>query len=902
MSDEGRPSAGPGGRRPIHPRPVEDDVRRELDAHLALSTEDLIAHGWTAAEARAEARRRFGDEEEVRRRMEKIARSHDRRRRRALRLEALLQDVRFAFRTLRRTPGMTLVALGTLALGIGANTAVFSVVEGVLLRPLPFQDPGRIVTVLERSERFQVMGAAWPNFLDWEARSRSAVGWGAYVPQSLTILGPERGVAGQVARVSAGFFTTLGVQPESGRLLRPDEHRAGADPAAVVSHGFWQRELGSRTDLENLSVDAGGMRLRIVGVLPASFDFPAGTDLWFPIELEVWGEHSRTAHNYRALARLAPGVDLDTAQRELDALMGRLTAGEPAGDYLATGVVVRRLHDALTARARRPLLLLASGALLVLLIACANLAGTFLARAETRLQEMAVRASLGAGRGRLARQLLTEASLLSALGALAGTGLAAGVLAAVRRGAPTALPRLEDVHVSGTALAIAGAAAVLTATLFGLAPAVRAARVEPGRALGGASRSVTGGGRRGRVPILVTGQIALATVLLTTGGLLARSLAGVLAVDPGFDSGAVAVANLQLPPSLYPDDAALVAAYDRLLAELAARPGVASAGLGSLIPMGAGFASGSVRVEGGPEPTRSGAYQVVDTGFFAALDIPLLRGRLFEPGDDAGRPDVVVVSRSFAEAAWPGQDPIGKRMNGGGMDGYLDASLSEELPWDVRNRWATVIGVVGDVRYQGLTAEAPATYYFHYRQRPARARAAGLVARGPRAAGSPTAPTATLRDLLRDFDPLVPARVEPLERLVARSTAERRLTLTLLAAFALLALGLSALGIYGVVSFAVARRTREMGIRLALGARPEEVRSLVQRGAFGMATVGLVVGVAGALAAGRVVEGLLYGVQPTDPLTLGVVAALVGGASWAASWWPARRSARVDPALTMRTD
>ncbi len=815
-------------------------------------------------------------------------------------LDGILQDFKYAIRTLARSPAFTVVAVLTLALGIGANTAIYSLVDGVLLRPLPYEDSDEIVRVMERNDAFSTMSVAWPNYVDWREQNRTLESLAVYAAYSTTILGGERPVQGTGAMVSEEFFDVLGVSPLRGRGLRPEDHREGVAPVAVVSHGFWQNELGTPEDLSGITLEAGpsSLSFEVVGVMPPSFDFPLGTDVWLPAELQVYGATSRTAHNYRGLGRLADGVALPAAQRELSAIIARANAGNDS-EYAGTGAELTRLHAALTGSARQPLYLLLGASALLLLVACSNLASNFLARARSRERELAVRASLGAGRSRLVRQLFAEALTLSAAGAAAGLLLAQAVIRALTALAPPGtIPRLEGVGLDPGVLAFTGAVTVVTAVLFGLFPALRASRSDPGSALRAGQRGSSGRVQDRVWRLLVGGEAALAVVLLVGSGLLVRSFGEVLSVDPGFDSQGVVAVDLSLPATRFPDDASKAAYFQELRRELERVPGARDVGIVDNLPLGAGISNGQIHVDGGPRPFVSGRYQSASAGYFEVMEIPLLRGRLFDERDHADAEHVAVVSESFAELAWPGEDPVGKRITGGGMDNYTDPDSAGPASHP-QVRWARVIGVVGDVRHRSLTEDVAPTYYFHYVQRPMRMLSAHAVVD---VAGDPRALATPIRTAARRASPDVPVDVRPMDGVVLSAVGDRRFTMLILAAFGLSALLLAAVGIYGVVSYSVARRTREMGIRIALGARPVDVRSLVQRGALVTVVVGSAAGLLGALALSRVVRSFLYQVSPADPLTLGAVAAALVGTAWLASWIPARRSTRVDPMRTMRAE
>ena len=876
---EGRRIGGLGERSP------GDDVRREIRAHIEMRTEELVAGGMDPVRAREEARRRFGDEERVAREAERMSRGKAGRSRW---FEDLRQDGAYALRSLARSPSFALMAIVTLALGIGANVTIFSVIEGVLLAPLPYAAPERIVWVAETTDGgSRTMAVAWPNLVDWRERSTSFAGLAPFGSGPTLVAGGEQAVRVGVARVGEDFWDVFPVQPLQGRLTVPDDHRFGVEPVAVVSRRFWETELGGEPVGER-SIETSGHRLRVVGVLPAGFQFPDETDVWIAAELAEPNVY-RTAHNWSVVGRLADGASVERAEEELDRItLAVVSASGEDPEYLADGARVLALQEQIVGSARRPLLLLMGAAGFVLLVACTNLASTLLARGAVRARELAVRASLGAARGRLIRQLLTESLILAALGAAAGVLLGALLVRALQAMGPGAVPRLGEIGLSGGVLAFTAAVTVGTALLFGLLPALRMSEGGGGEALRQGRGST---GTRGPLwRVLVGTEVALALVLLTGSGLLMRSFGELLAADAGFDGGDVLAAEVDLSQLKYPDPFQHGRWHAELLERLAALPGVASAGVVSSAPLSGFLPNGRMELDGDPEKFADGGYVAADPGFFAALDIPLLQGRLFEASDGEGSPWVAIVSRSFAERYWPGEDAVGKQVTGGGMD-----DLWQERPF------ATVVGVVGDVRYRDLGREPAPTVYFPAAQRPFRIRW-GATVLVEAAAGAPSSLAAEVRALASELDPDAALRLRTMDEVVSGSLADRRFPMLVLGAFALVALALAVVGIHGVVSYGVARRTREMGIRMALGAAPGLVVRQVVRESIGMVAAGLVVGVLGALALSRVLAGLLYGVSATDPLTLVGVVALLLGFGFLASWVPARAGTRIDPMVTMRAE
>lgn len=869
---------------------VAEDVEREIRAHLEMRAEELEREGWEPAAARVEARRLFGDREEVARRCRGLAKQRNRAVRRTRRMDAFLQDVRYALRTLARSPGFATVALLTLALGIGANTAIFSVVNGVLLRPLPYERPHELVSIRELGTRGQAMPVAFANYVDWRAESTSFSGIALANSFRTTVLGGEEPISASVGLVGEDFWKVFPVRPLEGRLTVSTDHVPGAQPVLVVSRSFWQNELGGRP-IEALSLEVLGLHARVVGIVADGFGYPDGVRIWTPGE-PLSGSTSRSAHNWDVVARMAPGVELERARAEVDAITRRVVAASAEDvdpDFLAVGAVTVPLVEEIVGDVRLPLYLLLGAASLVLLVACTNLASTLLARGTARARELAVRSSLGAGGGRIARQLLTESLLLAGLGALAGTGLAWLVVRGIVAAGPAFLPRVPEIAIDGGVLGYTAAVAVLTAMLFGLLPARRLTRVEAGEALRSGGRGNAADGRARVWRLLVGVEVALALVLLVGSALVVRSFRTLLAQDLGFDASDVNVAVVALSRAKYPEGRDHARFYDAFLAELERMPGVSAAGVMSAIPFEGGMSSGGIELDEDPAKRAVASYVVASAGAFEALDVPLVQGRLFDERDGPGDEHVAIVNRAFAERYWPGEDAVGHSVSGGGMDDF----------WEQRT-FARVIGVVGDVRHD-LTRGAYPTVYFPYTQRPFRLQATGSVL-VEAAGGDPAGLTPALRDRLRSADPDVPVRIRPLPETMRASVGERRFVMLVLGGFSLIALILAGVGIFGVVSYTVARRTREMGIRMALGADRGGVLRLVMGAAFRLVAGGLVLGILASLAFTRVLRSLLFQTSPTDPLALSAAVLVLGAAALLASWLPARAATRVDPMVTMRAE
>lgn len=810
-------------------------------------------------------------------------------------MRALLSDVRLAIRTLRRSPSYTIAGLITLILGIGAITAVFSVVHGILLSPLPFAEPDRLVRVWERNRTGEdIPRVAWKNFSDWRASASSFDALVAHSPaKQTTILLDGEPVHVGVSGVSERFLQMFGTFPVLGRDFLPEEHQLGGDPAVVASHAFWRSQLGGAPDISGFRVTIGDHVARIVGVLPPEFRYPPGGDVLYPLE---WSRQSdsRTSHNLEVVGRLSGGTTGSAARAELDAITRRFREEDPSivGEewferFFPYTVGVEPLHDALIGDVRRPLWVLMWGAALVLLVCCTNLTITTLARAIGREQECSIRRALGGSRAAVVRQLFVESLLLAFIGAALGVLFAASAVRALVALAPADLPRIENVDVHGAVLAAAVIATLLSSVLFGLLPALRAA----GGRMGGMLRVGAASAMQGRDRIwrlLIGFEIALAFVLLSSATLLIRSFANVISVDPGYRTESLLTATVHPLTGRYPDDDSKRRYYDALLRQLAAVPGVMDVGLISTPPMASG-PNGHVHVDGRSETGATGDYQLVGGDYFQIMGIPLLRGRAFDSSDRAGAPDVVIVSESFAKVAWPGEDPIGKRMTGGGLDSYGG-----------RQRWASVVGVAGDVHQHDLTAEPTPTFYFPYHQRPFMARnmTAILSAEGDNVETLGSA----VRAAVREVDPSVAAMLSTMEARMAGALSSRASITMILGGFSGVALLLACVGVWGVVTYAVARRRREIGVRMALGADTRSVRHLLQRDSLWAAGTGAALGLGLSLWLSRLLDRLLFEIAPVDLTSLVAVGAILGAAVWLSSFVPSLRASRLPPMDAMRSE
>ena len=876
-------------RRRLFDMPPAEDVGREVRFHIDMKVEELVAQGWSPDAARAEAERRFGDRDGVEDEARRIVERHRRAVRRAGRWETMWLDVRFGARTLLRRPAFTIVAVLTLGLGVGANAAVFSVIQRLLLAPLPYADADRLVRLWEVSERGTEIPFAEPNFFDVRDRLRAVESVATHPTfrfgGPLTVLGGNRPSREQVAFVSGSFFDVMETSAVRGRLPTPEEARPGAEPVAVVALSLWSDLLGAEPDLSRLSLEVGSRRYQVIGVLPRGFEYPNGSRIWVPADPNM--QSDRTSHNYAVVGRLRAGVTLDAARTEATALARSLRA-QHGENMNAVDFRVLSLRDELYGDYRRPLLLLLGAAAIVLLVACTNLASTLLARASAREQEFAVRTALGAGRARVVRQLFNESLLLALLGAIAGVVFAALSLRALTVLAPSSALRDGGFGVGPAVMAFALAASIFAALVFGLLPALRATRGDLAATLREGGRGGVGA-RAGVWNALVITEAALALVLLVSSALLLRAFVHTLDADPGFEPAGVVVAGLSVPTTRYPNDTTIAVLHARILDAARAVPGVESAGMVSHLPFGGSGVNGGLRILGAPDAEPYADYRVASAGYFETLRIPLLRGRAFDDRDRIGTETVALVSRSFADRFLAEGDPVGRQL----------ADLSNDSWYYGRESPVTIIGVVDDVLHRGFLAPPAATVYVCACQRAYWMSGAQLVVRT-------TEPIAGVVDGLRTaiagVEREMPVQYTLMRDVMRATVADRRFSLIVLAAFSALTLLLAAVGIYGVVSYGVARRRREMGIRLALGAYPAGVARLVVRHALAVVSIGIALGIAGAAIAARLISAQLAGAPGLDPLTVAATAAILLVVAFAASWIPARRVIRIDPLSTLRSE
>ncbi len=813
-------------------------------------------------------------------------------------MEQITQDIRFAVRTWVRTPALTAAVVLTLALGIGANTAIFSVVNAVLLRPLPYEEPGQLVRVYDEnpSRGFSRFAVSLPNFADWRAQNDVFQEMAAYDFQAgnLATGGEPRRVT--YSRVTPGLSGLLGVVPALGRTFRPDEDQPGRDDVLVLSHGFWQEQFGGDHRILGTTVRLHGESCTIVGVLPPGFRFPTDeVALWRPLPGQTDNPLERGHHYLNALARMKPGVTLEQAQAGMSAIAARLVIEYPNSNE-GFGVSVVPMREAAISEARPAVLILWAAVALVLMIACANVSNLLLAQTASRRKELAIRGVLGAGRPRLLVQLLTEALIVCVVSGLAGLALASWSLRWLSGLAADALPRGGDLSMDGRVLAFTAIAAILTALLVGVAPALGASRVDLNEPLKeGGRTSGAGAGRRVR-KVLVVSEVAIAVLLAVGAVLLIRSFAALARTDPGFDPADMVTFRISLPEAAYPTAEQTDLFHQQLLERLEALPQVESAAVINQPPLAGDLEIWGFAIEGRAASDADAAanlrLRTVSPGYFTTMKIPLQRGRLLTRFDARHGENVLVVSRAMAERFWPGEDPVGQRLRIRGWETWFGGPDATETIW-----WR-IVGVVGDVPDVALDAGPNPIAYMPYAQYPDPSLTMSVVARAT--SGTAGAVTAARGEVLALDGDLPIFRVRTMDEILRDSVARRRVSMLLLVVFAAAALVLAVVGIYGVVSYSVAQRTHEIGVRLALGARPRDILVEVVGQSLLLGGIGAGIGLAGALLLTRFLESLLFGVAATDPATLGGVPAVLILAALAAAYLPARRAAITDPVAALR--
>ncbi|MGH9831537.1 MAG: ABC transporter permease [Blastocatellia bacterium] len=816
-------------------------------------------------------------------------------------MRTLWQDLRYGARMLIKKPGFTLIAVLTLALGIGANTAIFSVVNGVLLKPLPYRAPDELIRVFETSQTQPKFPMSGGNFQDYRDQNSTLAGLALYTRQDVDLSQDDKPERLAALRVSAGFFDVLGVQPLLGREFRREDELPDSNRVVILSHRLWQRRFNSDPGIVGRAVTLSGQPFTVVGVMPPGVQHVGGdyrsmahgesVDVWWPVALRP--QANRGAHFLNAVGRLKPGVPLAQASADFNVIAERLAQQFPNTNR-NWRITIQPLHEEIVGRAQTTLLVLFGAVFFVLLIACVNVANLLLARATAREREMAVRSAVGAGRGRIVRQLLTESLLLAVISSAVGILMAQWAIDALGALGPEQLPRLQAVSIDGRILLFTLALTLLTGVLFGLAPALQAGQVNLNELLKEGGRSGAGVRQRRLRDALVVVEVALALVLLVGAGLLVRSFWKLQQADSGFDHERVLTANLLLRGARYDNGPKIIAFQKQLLERVSALPGVQSAGLTSDLPWTGYDENAGFTIEGKTFPPNDGPsarYHVASSDYFRAIGVPLVAGRFFNDADrmpdgpdGTGALRVVLINRAMADRYWPGENAVGKRFSFSSQPREQD--------------WFNVAGVVGDVKdFPHSPAAAPAFYWATTQQ------AFPQTILAVRTSAEPLGLIEAVRNELRALDKdLSLAEAQTLETVAATAVAGRRFTLWLVGLFALTALLLAAIGIYSVLSYLVAQRTHEIGVRMALGAQLGDVLKLVIRQGMTLVLFGLASGVVVAFGLTQLMTGLLFEVKATDPLTFALVAALLAVVALLACWIPARRATKVDPMVALRCE
>jgi putative ABC transport system permease protein len=874
------------------------ELQDELESHIQMHTEDNLRSGMTPEEARRQAMIQMGG-------IESTKEAYRDQRGLPL-LETLFQDIRFGARQLLKNPGFAAVAVLTLALGIGANTAIFSVVDAVLLRPLAYPDSGQLVSLSERGPDWSGGSLSYPNFTDWRNQQSVFEKFGVYTGGNFTLTGAGEPVRLAGAQMSADVFAALRAPPEIGRVFGEDEDKPGGPPVAVVSHALWHNRFGGEAGIVNKTINLDGKPYTILGVMPAGFEFPDKVDLWLPAGPSFAESSWQKRDNHPGLfglARLKPGVTLEKARTNLDVIAVRLEQQYPESNKTRR-VQIDRLLDNKVGNVRRALWILLGAVSFVLVIACANVANLLLARAAAREKEMALRAALGAGRWRITRQLLTESGLLAMLGAAVGLLFAKGALRVVATLAGESLPRANEISLDPRVLLFSGLVAVFTGILFGLAPAWHASRVNLQGALKEAGRGATSS-RAGLRQGLVIAEVALTFVLLAGAGLLLLSFHRLLQVNPGFVVDRVLTFHINFPDDKYQTDEQKILFCQALREKLRALPGVQAASLASQnsIPLHEGGWDMRFLIEGRPEPPPhlqpSLQFHLIAPDYFRVMGIPLLQGRDFteqdnrehlrgaSPGNDWGAGlNSIIIDEEFAKRYWPNQNPLGQRVR---------------IPFGERGKQpiVTIVGVVGRIKENRLSEQGGMVQaYFPIFQ-----QSLGNMAMVVKTTGDPAAMLATIRQQVAQLDPAQPIfGIYTMKEARDHNVAPDRLNLGLLGAFAVLALVLAIIGLYGLLSFTVTQRQREIGVRMALGAQRFDVLNLVVGQGMRLILGGVVIGLLGSFALTRVLTSVLFKVEPTDPLTFATVTFALCVVALLACYIPARRATKVDPMVALRCE
>jgi putative ABC transport system permease protein len=799
-----------------------------------------------------------------------------------------LQDFRYAIRMLFKSPGFALIAVATLAIGIGLNTAMFSVVHTVLLKRLPFPEPDRLVSLYESipAKGYPQFSVSPPNYLDWAEQNHSFKEMAAYTDGTTTLTGTRQSRQVQVLLGTPSLMRVLQVSPKLGRAFLPEEGQTGRDKVVILSHSFWQQEFGSDPSIIGKPVHFDEEAYTVVGVLSPGARFPTSeSDVWMPLAFAADIQTQRGAHWLDVIGRLKDGVSVQQADEDIKQIAARLAQQYPKQNHDESALALS-LHNSIVGQVRPALLILLGAVGFVVLIACVNVANLLLARSTARQRELAIRAALGAKRTRIMRQLLTESILLSVLGAASGLLLAFWLQTAIVNYGPKDVPLLESLSLSGAVLAFTTVLTVSTAVLFGLLPAWRAAGVDLHVAMRSGAMGSLGASHRSMRNSLVVAELALSVMLLVGAGLLIRSFARLSGVDPGFDSNNVLSFNLIVPDNRYTDASKMNRYFDDVLARFRSLPGVESVGTVNGLPLTNFRYSSSMDIDHQPDPLdRSAQLRVANDGYFSTMKIPLLQGRLFTSGDRMETQKVLLISAQAAKMLFPSGDAIGHHVKFGARPGFFNVE-------------GDIVGIVGDVHDFGLELAPPPMFYVPLAQ-----SGTGYASVVIRTAGDPKNLISLVREQMQAVDPNIPlAKAALLPDLVSSSKSERRFYMFLLGLFATVALTLAVVGIYGVISYTVSQRTQEIGVRVALGARQADIIHMVLGEAAKMVVIGVGVGMVAAMIASRFMASLLFGISRHDPLTIAGVSLVLVAFALFASYWPARRATQVDPLVALRSE
>lgn len=865
---------------PLSKARSDRDLAAELESHLQMQVEENLRRGMSQAEARRVALIRLGGLEAVK--------EQYRDRRGVPLLESITRDVRFGLRSLGRSPGFTIVAVITLALGIGANTAIFSIVNAVLLRPLPYPESNRLVMVWATNTARAVTEdvASYPDFEDWKAQSKSFQVLAAFTNRGMIMAGGGETEMAPAIQATPGFFELLGTQPAIGRTFETEEAEQGAPHVVVLSDGSWKQRFGGRPDILGSAIRLDEETYTVVGVMPPTFKFspPQGEQVYVPLQRDP-----NRGHGFlHVIGRLRPGTSISLAQAEMDTITHQLAEQHPRPNR-TIGANVQPLGDAMVGKVRTGLWILLGVVALVLLIACTNVANLMLARSASRRKELAVRAALGAGRGRLARQLLTESTMLALAGGILGLVLssATGKVLVSLLSDQFNIPRIASTHTDVWVLAFTLLLSLVTGIVFGLIPAISPAP-DLNEALTESSRSATQSRKAKRVRgLLVVSETALSLILLASAGLLLKSFVAMSTTAPGFKSDNLLTVDFWLPKLKFAGLAERVSFFDRLVTRISRAPGIQSAALVADLPLGGGSDSLGFHIVGRPDPERgyfSSNFNIASAGYFQTMGIPLLGGREFMDRDNGTSTPVVVINKIAARQFWPSEDPVGKQI---ALPQPNNTSLI-----------LTVVGVTGDVRQSSLGSQARPEIFLNYMQSPLPWTWLVMVVR---TTGDAASMPGAIKTVAYSVDPDVPiSAIQTMDKVLSRSLAEPRVYTLLVGIFALLAVALAAVGLYGVISYDVTERTHEMGIRIALGADRSRLLRLVIGQGLSLSAVGIAIGVPGAIAVTRVLTGLVATVRPGDPLTLAAIALVLLAVAALACMAPALRAMRADPISALR--